>query len=497
MKSLYPWFALAALMASLSPAPSRAQTVGAPADTRLRLDEGLDRQNRQAEKRLLDDADDLSGAPPTLEIDGQTYSVANTVNELGPALYVTVVRRMWPEARRFLKAYRALPDADPMLVLYADGSLARQDGDLFAAERHFRELAEGHPDFLPGRLELARTLFENRKDREAGAEFRGARALLGNEGDKAGGVLHNVDSFLAALRKRRGWQGSIAIGPGYSSNVNQSSGSYACLFATDEGICLFDRKVPDPIGAAGVNFEATVARRLPLAGNNGIAMRALAYGDIYPGQGSYSQTTLTTQFGYDRRTGRSSLTLAPTFDFATYGPRSLYDAWGGRGEYMLNLSATAAVKVEASRKQFHYRQPAYRDHDGALTEGYLTIFYALPHQWTLFGGPDIADKGADDPVNAFRQYGARFGITKALGRGASAMLFASVRHRDYRAYSELLEAHRRDWEQNYILALKGPVIGKTRLSPSLLVQHNRVNSTVDWLYTTQRTTASLRLDYAF
>jgi tetratricopeptide (TPR) repeat protein len=482
-------------MSSTFAGTAAAQTSG-NADTRLRLDQSLDNQNAEVERQLLKDADDLDGVPSTIEIDGKTYAVANTVSEVGEALYVAVARRQWPDVRRFLNAYLAFKERDPMLVAYARGALARTAGELAEAERQYRTLLGLQPDFVPGQLELARVLFESHKDREARRLFETAHAALSNDGERATGVLRTIDSFTQALAKRRGWQGSIALGPGYSSNLNQSSASYTCLLAGDDGTCLIDRKVPDPIQATGFNFESSISRRVPLRGHSGIAGRVLLYGDIYPGHGRYSQTTLTTQLGYDYRSARASFTLSPTFDIGSLGPDILYDAAGVRAETMVNPSATTAIRIEASRRWFTYRLPSYQDHDGALTEALLTGWKVLPHGWTLFAGPDFAAKEADDPVNAYRQYGLRLGVSKQFGQAVSLLAFASFRQRDYGAYSELLEAKRRDREQNYIANIRIPALRLANLTPSLLVQHSRIRSNVDWLYSYRKTSVAVRMDYA-
>lgn len=473
-----------------------AQTSG-NADTRLRLDQGLDRQGAETERQLLKDANDLDGAPSTIEIDGQSYAVAHTVSEIGQALYIAIARRQWTDVQRFLQAYMVFEERDPMLVAHARGALARTAGKLGEAERHYRTLLGLQPDFVPGQLELARVLFENHEDREALRMFETVRATLAAEGDKAAGVRRTIDSFILALKKRRGWQGSVALGPGYSSNLNQSSASYTCLLAADDGTCLIDRKVPDPIQAAGLNFESSANRRMPLGGHSGIAGRALFYGDIYPGHGRYSQMTLATQLGYDYRTARASLTLSPSFDIGSLGSDILYDVIGIRAEVMVNPSRTLAIRIETSRRWFNYRLPPYDDHDGVLTEALLTGWKVLPRGWTLFAGPDFAAKKADDPINAYRQYGLRLGVNKQFGQAVSLLAFASFRQRDHRAYSELLEAKRRDREQNYVASASFPALRFAGLIPSLLVQYSRTRSNIDWLYSYARTTASLRLSHAF
>ncbi|NKJ01305.1 surface lipoprotein assembly modifier [Novosphingobium sp. SG707] len=493
---LQPRLALRLAIACTLASTAHAQTSGS-ADTRLRLDQERDRQGAESERQLLKDAEDMGGAPSSIEIDGKAYAVANTPGEIGEALYIAVARRQWADVRRFLRAYLAFDQRDPMLVAYARGALARAAGKLGEAEHQYRMLLGVQPDFVPGQLELARVLFENHKDREARRMFEAAHAALAGEGAKAAGVRRTIDSFKQALGRRMGWQGSVAIGPGYSSNINQSSGSYTCLLAAEDGICLIDRKVPDPLQAKGINFESSVSRRIPLRGHGGITGRALFYGDIYPDHGRYSQTALTTQLGYDHRTARASLTLSPSFDMGSLGPDILYDAFGLRAEAMVNPSATSAIRIETSRRWFNYRLPSYRNFDGALSEVLLTGWKGMPHGWTLFAGPDFAAKETENPINAYRQYGLRLGLSKQFGQAVSLLAFASFRRRDYRAFSELLEAKRRDHEQNFVANLRFPALRFASLTPSLLVQHSRISSNIDWLYSYRKTSVAVRMDYAF
>lgn len=475
---------------------AHAQSSGGE-DTRLRLNQGIDRRSAEAERQLLESAEDPGTSSTTILIDGQAYTVGNNASEMGQALYVSIVRRQWADVRRFLKAYRALGDRDPMLVPYAEAALAREAGNFSTALDQYRALLALQPDFLPARLELARTLFESRHDRDALRLFRQIRSDLETQGDKAAGIRRTIDIFLLGLEKRRGWQGSLAIGPSYTSNLNQSSASYACLLMGPGDVCLVDRKVPDPIAAAGINFEGTLSRRIPLGGKGGLLGRALLYGDIYPGHGGYSQSTLSTQIGYDHQGRRGSWSVAPTFDLASFGSGILYSAWGIRAEAMAAPTPATALRIEASRKVLDYRQRAYQDYDGALTEIYLTGWQALPHGLSLFAGPDVVDKTADHAANAYRQLGFRFGVNKQFGKVGSLLAFTSQRWRDYRGYSELLEARRHDREQNFVAVAKLSALRFAGLTPNILVQHNRVKSNVDWLYSYRRTAASLRLEYGF
>ena len=480
--------------AILAAVPARAQTENGP-DTRLRLDQQLDRQRADREARTLEGAEDLGGVPSTIVIEGQTYAVGNNIDDMGRALYVAVARKQWSDVRRFLAAYLKLDGHDRLLVHYATGALARNDGDLVAAERSYRALLAIKPDFLPGQLELARTLFDNRKDRDAERAFALARGQLG--GPEAEGVRQTVDAYLLASKRRQAWQGSFAIGPSYSSNVNQSSASYTCLLAADDGSCLIDRKVPNAIRSAGLSFEGTLSRRVALGGHSGLRARAILFGDYYPEHHDYSQGSLIARLGYDYQTARDGLSLSPSLDLGTLGSLLLYRAWGVNAEWTHNFSAKAMARLEANRRSFDYPLPGYQGQDGTLTDSYLTGWYALPHGWVVSGGPDFVSKTTDNPADGYRQWGMRLGINKSIGNAVNLLVLGALRERTYRAFSELFEARRRDREQIYTGIVRLPALGFAGLIPEAVIQHNRVKSNIDWLYSYRRTTASLRLSYAF
>lgn len=464
-------------------------------DTRLRLEQGADYRAAQQERELL--KDEGVGERPTLTIDGRTYTVGRNANDVGRALYISIQQRQWPAMLYFLDEYLTLEDRDPMLVAYAQGVLARLQGRLDDSESHYRELLDRQPDFLLGRLELARVLFENRKDRESAELFQQIATTLDPADARTHGVVRSVDTFGQALARRQAWQGSIALGPTWSDNLNQSSESVTCLWMY-EGVCLFERSLPEAISAHGLEYELTLSKRVPLWNHHGLFFRALAYGQSYEEYGEYNQDTAIANLGYSYHDARNQYSLAPSFEFTRQGSDSLYGAWGLKGEWLHNLSAVTAFKLEAEHKKLRYRQEDYSRLDGASSTLFATAWRLLPGQWTLFGGFDLMDRSADgSEVESYRQGGIRLGLSKQFQAGFSATVFASFRHREYDAYSALFEARRRDDEQNYNLALRAPRLAVYGISPTLTLKHNRVRSNVDWLYSYDRNSVSLKLERQF
>ncbi|MBL7251872.1 surface lipoprotein assembly modifier [Alloalcanivorax marinus] len=466
-------------------------------DTELRLQQDIERSARQREQELLRDERAKDEALPNLIINGEEYQVRRNRNDLGRALYVALRSRNWSAAVRFLDAYRELENPDPILLHYAEGKLARLRGDLDRAEQEFRSLLALNDTFLPGRLELARVLFENQKNREAETRFRDILAQVEGVPDqrKTAGVRSTLENFLQALKERRSWQGRIAVGPGYSDNVNQSSESETCLIWFAEGLCYVSRTAPEAISTETLTYEMSLEKDVFLPGHHGLYFRGLAYGDRYRDYSIYNQDTINASAGYRFRDVNDVYSLAPSFEHARYGNDGLYDAWGARAEWMHYLSPRTAFKFEASHKRMRYRE-VYSRFDGDMNNLYATAWHRLNGGWTLFGGLDGVDRNTEEALSSYEQYGLRLGVSRSFPLVESTM-FASLREKHYDAYSALLGERREDRERRYIAMFSFPRLSVAGLVPSLNLEHTRVRSNVDWLYSYEENAASLKFEWRF
>lgn len=461
-------------------------------DMRRMLDQRSQGQAAERERALLKDEADAER--PTISVDGKSYIVAHTANDVGRALYLSLQNRQWPAVQRFLQEYLTLADRDPLLVHYAQGAVARNGGRYREAERAYRAVLALRPDFLPGRLELARVLFEDQQDREAEQAFAAIEASIDASDPKTEGVRGSVASFRRALAGRRGWNGAFALGPAWSDNVNRTSASSVCLLLMD-GHCFFSRSTPDAIGAAGYDYDASVDRRLPLRGHHGLYLRSLLFGQGYRDNGAYNELTSTSQAGYSYRSGRHTLALAPSFEYYALGNDALYGAWGAHAEWSWTLSPRALLKLEGDWKDVRYRRGDYAgSYDGVVRSAYATYFRSLGTRWTVFAGADLTDSAATQPVESFLQKGVRLGGSLQWPDGFSGTLFASYRRRDYGAYSTVLGARRDDAEQGYSLVLRAPRLAVAGFVPLLALRRSHVRSNVDWLYSYDRNTVSLKLE---
>lgn len=464
-------------------------------DLRRILDQRNQHQAIEKERELLKDQADTER--PSITVDGKIYTVQHTANDVGQALYLSLQHRQWGSAQRFLAEYLTLDERDPLLIHYAQGVLARVQGRYDESERQFRQLLAQQPDFLPARLELARSLFEDQRDVEAERLFDQIGASIDANDPKTEGVRQTIQTFRAALAQRRSWNGSFALGPAWTDNLNRSSASSSCLLYVEDG-CYITRTTPDAITAFGMEYDANLNKRLSLHGHHGLYLRSLLFGQSYRDNSPYNELTSITQAGYSYRSGRQALALAPSFEYYAWGNHGLYGAWGLHGEWSYALSPKSVLKLEGDWKDMRYRTQVYAaNYDGVTRSLYATYFRTLSQRWSVFGGVDATDSAAAQQVYGYLQKGARLGASLQWPAGISSTLFASYRQRDYSAYSALLGARRKDDEQGYMLIIKASRWSWAGLTPLLTLRHTGVSSDVDWLYTYDKNAVSLKLERTF
>ncbi len=466
-------------------------------DTQLRLNQNIEQQSHKKENALLKDEDYLQDKRPELVLNGQSYPVGHSTNELGRALYVSIKQKKWNAVLYFLNEYQTLSDADPLLLAYAKGAVARIQGKMAVAVKEYRQLLDINPEFLPGQLELARTLFEDHQDQEATKLFAHISDKLDSNNEQQMGVIHTVDNFNNALKQRNAWSTSVALGAIWNDNLNQSSESRTCLLIY-LGQCIYERIIPDAIEATGLNYELTLNKKIPLHTHNGLYFRSLLYGKSYDDFSDYNESTLTSQLGYLYQDLDDKIQLAPSFEFSSSGNQAMQSAWGLHSEWTHTFSRQRQFKLQGDYKQLSYKQASYaQNYDGPSYSANATIWQVLPNNWILFGGLDGLDRQADEKQYGYLQFGGRLGVSKSFSDLLNTTLSTSFRQQKYKEYSPILGAKRQDIESSYTLIIKSPRLSVLGFTPNLTLRHSNINSNVNWLYSRENNQISLKLEKSF
>lgn len=462
----------------------------------METDQAQRNKDQQAQE-ALDMPFQRSGSQEVLVIKGRRLGVdVKDVRQVELAMLLAINHRQWQDLERFLDLYRGLPAPALHFQRFAEAAWANAQGKNREAEAGFREALALQPGFSRARIELARLLFDERRNIEAEQLFHEVLA----DPRLPEKVRTNLqEGFLRAIEMRRAWSGSIALGLKHNDNLAQTTASNDCL-AYDGfglGMCLYRRQIPAPMAGSGLSYEASAGRRYDLIGRHGLAVRGMVYGDNYANHSDFNEMTLSLHTGYSYQSRYQTIFLAPLIEYNLYGQHKMYHAWGARVDWTEAVSPRLSINVQAEHKRFSYREGYATNNDGAINSVYLTAYRSVLDRWTLIGGIEWAHKQNDWAVNRYTQRGMRAGFYRPLGQDVTLSLLALFRERKHDGYSALLGGKRHDKTQMYIATLRAPGWQWQGFSPRLTWRHTRTHSSIDWLYSYNKNEISLMLEANF
>ncbi|MFT4020385.1 MAG: porin family protein [Acinetobacter sp.] len=481
-------------------------------DIQIRLNQEIQQQQIQKEQNLQQQQKLDNQVLPSMIINGEKIEVSQNVEEVGRALYISVMQKQWQAASIYLNAYLKFKNYDKSLAYFAQASLARIQNQPKIAEQKFKQALELQPKNAIIKLELARLLTEQQKNKEAIQLFQQVKDQISTTNNTVSkNIDKTVNSYLNGIQQRDNWQGSIAFGSRYATNINNSAEYYnnVIYYAADtNGDYILDedgnkipviditQKSPDPIDTVGIDYEATLTKRWSLSGRHGIALKGLAYGQIYNEAPDYNEITTNISAGYSFQTPRHQIYIAPVYENKYFAHDALYNAWGAKAEWMHFIGKDKALKLETELKQFNYLN--YTTQNGLEYSTIATFWKILPKQWTIFGGFDFTDHDTKEKyLGAYQQQGVRLGLSKQFKAGFNATLFTSIRWRQFDKFTPIFNARRHDFEQGYTFVLQMPKFEFYGLTPNLTYRYNHNKSNVDWLYSYDKHMLSLKLEHRF
>lgn len=423
------------------------------------------------------------------------YSQKNNIQQLkdiGQALYLAINYQQWRDVRRLLVAYQKLPGYDPLLVDFAQGGLARLEGNLTLAASYYQKILRQKPNLTRIKLELARVYFEDHKNREAEQLFDG----LSKQRQLPETVLKNIDRYIKAISLRNGWRSSFSLGYVYNDNINISPNQEPICLVFKEGKCVYKRKVPKAIKEWGITYNATLSRRYQLIGHHGLFGRGLIYGENYHHYHDENENIFSLVSGYNYKSRNHDLSFGPLFEYKQQAGNTKYHAFGAKIEWQWAITPQTTLNVELGHKHLSY-QPLYRSKDGALSSSYVSLSHAISDRLVLFGGPSWSYQNNQQPALRYQQWGITAGIAGQLYSGIDGSLFVTLKKQHFGAYNALLGAKRQDDEQIYTASIKFPATKVLGMTPSVIFRHSRNHSNVGWMYSYEKNEVQIQLEKYF
>jgi hypothetical protein len=418
---------------------------------------------------------------------GDVCALKLTAAQLLRAAERLVLERRFDEAAPLIDALRQAPDMK-MQYAFLKGYVAVETGDLPTGARQFRAVLADHPNMTRARLELARVLLMQGKDKSADHHFR----LAAQDRDLPPEIGRTIYAARSLIRERRVWSMTLDLGFAPDTNINNATGDKTVdlIFGNTT---LPARLNDDARRKSGVGQTATLTTGLRLRLSDGLAVTVDANGQVlnYKGKMADDISTLIAAGPEVTLNDGSRLGVAAVGARRWYGGRMVTEGLGGRVSYQKDLGTSARLGVQLEmRDQNSGFSPAF---DGSTSNAFISyervINRALVGSATLFARRE--DLRSDSYSST--EIGGNLGIGGELPHGINAGISGGVSHALFDAPLEGISidptrpvtARRQDWRLNGRLFVGSRSLSLAGFSPSLTYTFSRTISNIG-LYETNR-----------
>jgi hypothetical protein len=353
------------------------------------------------------------------------------------------------------------------------------------AEAMFRRILDRDPTLLRVRLELARTLFMEKKDEQADYQFRLAAAA--NPGST---VARNIVRFRKAIRARRSWRFDVDVGIAPDSNINaatdkESVDIYGLPFRLDPGARA--RSGTGLFAGGDASVRLNRFGRVPVY--VGAYGRWTRYGD-HRFDDSYAGGEAGPEFAL----GGGRLRTTATALARWYGRRPLVASFGGHLDYekLAGDKWTLGGSLLARHNDYYRRS----DVDGWEVEARASANRPLGRTTLAFGYTAIERNWASDPGQSYWRAQAGIGLLKEISWGLRPRITLDAARQKGDGPLAPFGRKRRDWLLQGSFSIYKRDWNVAGFAPSLSLTMTRNFSTFS-LYGEKRIRGEARLTKAF
>ena len=368
---------------------------------------------------------------------------------------------------------------------FLDGMISYSSGDYRRAEAMFRRILDRDPRLVRVRLELARTLYMEKKDEQSDYHFSLAAAE-----HPSMQVMHNITNFRDAIRARRSWRFSFDLGFAPDSNINS---------ATDK----------ETVDVYGLPFRIDPSARARsgtgkfVGGDASIRLNRFGKVPIYVGgfgrwtrydDHRFEDAYFGLEAGPEFHLAGGQLRATATGLKRWYGRRPLVTSVGGRLEFEKLVGRNWSVGGRLLGRHNDYADRS--DIDGWDVEARASASRPLGLTTLGFAYVSLERSKAQDPGQAYWRQSVGVGILKEIGAGLRPQISIDIARQVNDAPLAPFDTQRRDWLLEGAFSIYKRDWNVQGFAPSVSVTMTRNRSTLI-LYDEKRLRGEVRLTKAF
>ena len=329
---------------------------------------------------------------------------------------------------------RLAADSRDVEALFLTGMIALRQGRLKEAILNFRRALDVQPKATRIRLELARALYDARRDEESDYNFRLAIA------DRPPApVIATIIRFRESIRTRRAWRLNVSLAIVPDSNINAASN-------TDRIDILGIPFNIDPASRArlGVGWVASGDASLRLRRNSKMPIVLAAYGRIVRyGDASFDDVFVGGEAGPEATVLGGHLRISAAGLRRWYNSKPLLTSVGSRLHFDKIVSGKLGVEASLAARHFNYDRQT--DYDGWEYEATGAVNRTLSSTALGFASATVQRTVANNRSQSNWLSGLRLGARKEIGWGLRPQISLKLERQVNDVRNPLFGKRRRDW----------------------------------------------------
>ncbi|TCK01691.1 uncharacterized protein DUF560 [Volucribacter psittacicida] len=385
-----------------------------------------------------------------------------------------------------LAMYQVYPQADPILIQYAQGIYAYSQGNYQQAITDYRQLLADYPDLIKVRFKLAQFLFEDKQFTAAKDQFYKLNAeYLPKD------IHFRIGQYLQAIEKQNEFKVRLGLSYLNDSNINNAS-SVKYIYINQYQFAKDPRYLPQK--GQGISYNLNVSKLFNLIDHHYLYLENHLYGKYYWNNKDYSEAENRSYLGYQYQNANYRLAMLPLYHKHWYANKQYSQGYGVRLEADKWLSNQWQLVTALELSKTNYKRSERIKYSQLYS---ASLLYIANAKRLFYGGTDVFIERSNANLEQSNKYMLRLGWQQEWKYGLSSNLHIQLGLRKFKDKDSFKQIIRQDKEMRFNLTLWKRDWHWFNFTPKLQYRYQRINSNIPEFYSYDKSQFQLLFEKTF
>lgn len=389
---------------------------------------------------------------------------------------------------KLIRIYKVVPDADKILLNYAEAIISSQNGEYKKAIKIYRYIIAENPNFQPVRFRLAQVLFDDRQNEASLIQFRKLQSER-----LPPDIALIVEQYIAALQKRDDWKLNFGLTYLKEDNINNAS-QKDNIYVGNMSFKKSQSSLPQK--ANGISYVFNFSKDLNLVGYYYFHFGNELNGKLFWDNHSFDELNNRISLGYFYQNARNRIGLLPFYEMRWYNNHRHNKVYGLRVEsdHWIDSKWQFSTRLESGKVKYRSFNKIL---DGSNQLGAATLVYAFNSESYVYSGLEIFNDQVTEKSLASIRTTAKLGWGQEWYKGLSSKIQVSYGKRNFAKKHQIFNEVRQDKEFNLNIMLWKRDFHFGGMTPKLTYSYRKVKSNFADLYSYKKDSIYVSFEKTF